>query len=77
MAWLPEQTGAALEDIASDMRALIAKAERIERNAAPEWRDALRAGDFGQMTLHDFVTDALQIAEAIFADVEAKTREIA
>lgn len=75
MAWLPEQTGCALEEIAADMRALIAKAERIERNATPELREAMRDCDFGQMPLHGFADDAANIAKAIFADVDAKERE--
>lgn len=72
MAWLPAQTACALEEIAADMRALIAKAQRIENNVAPEWRAALLAGDFGNMPLHDFADDADRIAKAIFAEVDAK-----
>ena len=77
MAWLPEQTGCALEEIAADMRALIAKAMRIENNAAPEWRAALQSGDFGHMPLNDFADDAAKIAKAIFADVDAKQKDAA
>lgn len=75
MPWLPEQTACALEEIAADMRALISKATRIERNAAPDIIAQLRSGDFGNMPLHDFADDAAKIAKAIFADVDAKARE--
>lgn len=78
MAWLPEQTGCALEEIAADMRALIAKASRIERNAGPDALAMLRAGDaWINMPLHDFADDSDRIAKAIFAEVHAKTPEVA
>jgi hypothetical protein len=78
MAWLPEQTASRLDDIAAEMRALVAESTRIWRNAGPAERAILEAHPtWADMPLDDFATASTALAAQMWAAIEAKQTEAA
>lgn len=80
MSWLPEQTASRLDDIAAEMRALVAESTRIWRNAGPAERAILEAHPTwasSDQASEAFAAASADCAKQIWAAIEAKQPEAA